>query len=305
MPLHLSPLSRRQFLVSTLAAGVVTCRNGFSAETAADPQRWIVTADTHIAADRQRIHLGAKMAENLSRVLAEVTALEPKPAGFMLDGDAALTDGRSGDYATLGELLKPLAAAAIPVHVTLGNHDDRKNARTGLLRGTGQSPLESQPLESHHVSLVEAERANWFLLDSLDVVNKTPGRLGNKQLAWLTQALDSRADKPALIVLHHDPKWPGETRTPSLIDSEPFYAALAPRKHVKAIFCGHTHVWKQNKRDDIHLINLPPVAYVFAAGQPNGWVDVRLREKGAVLKLHTLDAKHKKNGETLELAWRE
>ncbi len=301
MPLRLPPLSRRQFLAKSLAigAGVLSVRRSFAAEAAADPHRWVVTADSHIAADRARIHLGAKMADNLTRVVAEVCALEPKPTGFVLDGDAALTDGRPGDYATLGELLKPLSAAAIPAHLTLGNHDDRKNFRAGLVRGAGQAPMES-----HHVSVVEADRANWFFLDSLDIVNKTPGLLGKKQLEWLTSALDARAGKPALIVLHHDPKWPGETRPPSLVDSEPFYTALAPRKHVKAIFCGHTHVWKQNKRDDIHLINLPPVGYVFAKGQPNGWVDVQLKENGAILKLHTLDAMHQKNGETLELTWR-
>ena len=197
MPLHLPALSRRQFLASTLAAGAgaLTWKSVLAADVAADPHRWILTADTHIAADRERIHGGVKLAENLARVLAEVTALEPKPTGLLLDGDAALTNGMPGDYATLGELIKPLAAANIPAHLTLGNHDDRKNFRAGLLRGTG-----SATLESHHVSIVESARANWFLLDSLDQVNKTPGLLGKGQLEWLTKALDARLDKPALIV---------------------------------------------------------------------------------------------------------
>ena len=53
--------------------------------------------------------------------------------------------------------------------------------------------------------LVEGPRANWFLLDSLDEPNKTPGVLGDKQVAWLGQALDARANKPAILVAHHNP----------------------------------------------------------------------------------------------------
>lgn len=300
MPFHLPLVSRRQFLGSSLVAfaSAGSGRMSGAAYSTVDPHRWILTADTHIAADRAKIHNNVKLAKNLEQVVAEVLPLDPIPSGLILNGDAALTAGLPGDYATLGELLKPLTGA-LPVHLTLGNHDHRKNFRAGLAQGAGRSPLES-----HHVAVVESVRANWFLLDSLDQVNETPGKLGKGQMDWLTKELDARSGKPALIVIHHDPKWPGETRSPSLTDSEAFYAALAPRKHVKAIFCGHTHVWKRNQRDGIHLVNLPPVAYVFSAGLPNGWVDVQLAEKGAALVLHSLDARHKQSGEKVELAWR-
>lgn len=296
MPLHLPPLSRRQFLVAA-GGGILAWNQTLAAERAADPHRWFLTADTHIAADRNRIHNKVNLAEHLSRVVADALKLDPRPAGLILNGDAALTSGLPGDYATLVELLGPLTKA-IPTHITLGNHDDRDHFRVGILRGLGKSPLES-----HHVAVIELPRANWFLLDSLDQVNKTPGLLGKNQLEWLAKVLDSRADKPALIVIHHDPRWPGDMRTPSLIDSDDFYAVLTPRKQVKAVFCGHTHVWRRDQRDGIHLVNLPPVAYVFKEGLPSGWVDVRLREAGATLQLHALD-QHPKDGEVVELTWR-
>ena len=52
-------------------------------------------------------------------------------------------------------------------------------------------------------------RANWFVLDSLDRTNSTPGVLGEAQLRWLESALDAHAGKPALVMVHHNPGGPG------------------------------------------------------------------------------------------------
>ena len=67
---------------------------------------------------------------------------------------------------------------------------------------------------------------------------------------------------------------------------------------------GHTHQWRCTRNKEIHLINLPPTSYLFDKNAPNGWVDLRLREDGALLTLHALDSKHKQNGETVKLSWR-
>jgi 3',5'-cyclic AMP phosphodiesterase CpdA len=293
-------MSRRRFLASSLAAGVgvLTWRPAAADEKQQDPDRWALLADSHIAADRDRVNRGVNMADHLTRVVAALAALEPRPAGALLDGDVAYQKGEAGDYQLVGELLKPLAAARVPVHLTLGNHDDRENFRAGLARGAGKPPLASR-----HVAVVEAARANWFLLDSLDRVNATPGELGREQIDWLAGALDARPMKPALVVVHHDPQWDRPKPT-GLIDTEKLFAVLAPRKQVKALIFGHTHRWSRDRREGIHLVNLPPVAYVFTEGLPNGWVDVRLREGGAVLTLQALDPRHRQHGETAELAWR-
>ena len=43
---------------------------------------------------------------------------------------------------------------------------------------------------------------------------------------------------------------------------------------------GHTHFWHRDQRKGIHLLNLPPVAYVFKKEAPSGSVDLRLRKSG-------------------------
>ena len=72
MPLHLPPLSRRQFLASAAAAGtgILTRKTAAAIEQEADPHRWVVTADTHIAADRAKIHNHVNLAEHLSCVVS-------------------------------------------------------------------------------------------------------------------------------------------------------------------------------------------------------------------------------------------
>jgi len=106
------------------------------------------------------------------------------------------------------------------------------------------------------------------VLDSLEATNSTPGLLGEEQRAWLARALDENSDKPALVVVHHNLTPPGDSN-PSLKDSEQLLEIIRPRRHVKAYIFGHTHDWgiKQDA-SGIHLVNLPPTAYVFTEGKP-------------------------------------
>src|SRR4051812_46360526 len=114
MPLHLPPLSRRQFLAAA-GGGILAWNQALPAEKNAHPYRWFLSADTHIAADHNKIHNKVNLADHLSRVVDDALKLEPRPAGLILNGDAALTGGLPGDYATLVELLGPLTKA-IPTH---------------------------------------------------------------------------------------------------------------------------------------------------------------------------------------------
>jgi hypothetical protein len=73
---------------------------------------------------------------------------------------------------------------------------------------------------------------------------------------------------------------------------------------VKALIFGHTHDWTSEQLEGVHLVNLPPTAYVFTAGRPNGWVDAYVRDDGMSLELRSLDEKHPEHGQKVELKWR-
>jgi 3',5'-cyclic AMP phosphodiesterase CpdA len=256
-------------------------------------------ADTHIDHDSALVARGVNMAENLRRVTMEVGGLERRPAWILVNGDCAYLKGMIGDYATFTGLLAPLRAAGLPIWMTLGNHDHREN----FWRGVAEARAGGRPLVDKHVAVVKTPRANWFLLDSLDRVNVTPGLCGDLQLAWLAKALDANDDKPAVVCAHHN--LADGVSKGTLIDTAALLDVLIPRRQVKAYIFGHTHDWNVTSHESgIHLINLPPVAYVFKPGKPNGWVHATVEENGMRLKLHCLDRGHGAHGEVKELRWR-
>jgi 3',5'-cyclic AMP phosphodiesterase CpdA len=297
MPIHLPPLTRRHFVAST-AAGLLGIRT-LRAAAPTDEPSWALLADPHIAADRTTVSRGAKVADKLAATVKEVLALRTLPANVLINGDCALKLGFPGDYATFADLVKPLREAGMTLHLTLGNHDDRAAFRKAL---ETQRPAE-RPIADRNVAIVRTARANFFLLDSLDVVDVAPGRLGDSQVSWLARQLDANADKPAIVCVHHNLN---DARAQNgLVDTKAVLAVLELRKQVKAYVFGHTHVWSVKEHaSGIHLVNLPATGYPFAPAQPTGWVHCTLTEKGANLKLSSLEPKHAAHGQTVELKWR-
>ena len=239
------------------------------------------------------------MAANLERCVAEVLAPLAAPSGVIVSGDCACLKGLPEDYETFASLIRPLRESGLPVHLLMGNHDDRTHAVTAF----GKEAAAPAPLENKHVTVIEDTLANWFLLDSLDIVNKTPGLLGEAQRTWLARELDARADKPAIIVVHHNVV--RELNPLALQDSLEVLAMVRPRSHVKAVIYGHCHIWETLVDDSgIHLINLPPTGYIFKAGQPSGWVQATPEKGGLKLELRCLNPEHPLHGEVKDLAWR-
>jgi Icc protein len=307
MPIHFASCSRHRFLGSAaLLGGGLLTRFGVSA-AATDAESFALLADTHIAADPAKVLRETNLCANLKAVVAEVKAMARPASAILLNGDAALNDGQAGDYEQLLNQFAPLLGhAAPPLHIGLGNHDDRANFRAVVKPGT------PTPIESKHVALVEGRHVNWFLIDTLRYTNKVEGELGEEQRRWLEAALKAHADKPAIVVGHHNPQFPpapqpGSTGSASvkhtgLVDTEAFITLLEELRHVKAYVYGHTHTWTHQKRDSgLHLINLPPVAYVFQKERPNGWVEVTTTPGTATFRLHALDKKHPEEGAKLEL----
>jgi Icc protein len=307
MPLHLDPLSRRRFLHGSAVLALTSVTRGFAATPGGE--NWALLSDTHIAADAAlKSRQGVNMADHLRRVVTEVLAEKDSLAGVIIDGDCAYDDGQPGDYTLLLELLNPLQSAGLPIHFTLGNHDDRDVFRTALGQAAGSSPVAAK-----HCSLIETPFANLILLDSLRYVNKVEGEFGAEQLAWLGKLLAAAPDKPAVVIGHHYPQVfrediiPGDEKIKisGLVDSEPFLEVLRTHPSAKAYVYGHSHTWLTKKdADGLHEINLPPTAYVFDNARPNGWVRARLSATGISLELRALDTAHPEHGKMRELVWR-
>jgi 3',5'-cyclic-AMP phosphodiesterase len=266
----------------------------------ASEDRWILVSDSHIAADPNAKRSDVTMADNFKRVAADLVKEASRYAGVIHHGDLAYSTGEKRDYDTFGTLLQPISMAGLPVHLLLGNHDHRDH----FLEGFGLRKPEEGSTGGRHAAIVEGSKANFFLLDTLEFVNGTPGLLGDQQLKWLSSALDGRKNKPAIVCMHHNPEFAKVKKISGLKDTDALWRILAPRTQVKALVYGHTHHWSHTEKDGVHCVNLPPTAYVFQERDPNGWVELTMSESGGRFKLHALDPKHKANGQVLDLKWR-
>ena len=300
MPIHLRPISRRRFLKSSVAAAAAVGLGPhlLAAAKKIDPDSWALLSDIHLAADRAKLGRGINMVEHFNAVARELLALPKLPAGVFINGDCAFNSGETGDYAVTAELLKPIRQAGMPVHLVLGNHDHRERFWATI----AQAKAAKRPLTDRHASLLKTKRVNWIVLDSLEQTLSTPGLLGREQLDWLAKTLDENPKKPALIMVHHNP---GISGNMGLKDTAALFDIIRPRPQVKAYIYGHTHIWKVDQdTSGMHLINLPPVAYIFQEGNPSGWVYATVGDEGMTLELRCIDPAHKDQARKVELKWR-
>jgi 3',5'-cyclic AMP phosphodiesterase CpdA len=300
MPIQLPPISRRAFLTRAAAAtaGLALKPSLFADTKPVNPDSWALFSDIHLAGDTTQIQRGVNMAEHFETVSRELFGLAERPAALFITGDCALNSGEKEDYAIVMKLLEPIRAQQIPIHLLLGNHDNRERFWEVLQ----EEKALKRPLTDRQVALVRTPRANWFILDSLEKTLSTPGFVGKEQLDWLGSALDKNADKPALVLIHHNL---GLGANMGLKDTSALLDVIRPRKQVKAYIFGHTHTWKvEQDSSGIHLINLPPVAYVFQEGYPSGWVHATVEDKKMQLELRCIDTTHKEHGQKVALDWR-
>lgn len=299
--MFLPQLSRRKFLKHAALAGAAALAPKVYAALAGkprDPATFFFLSDTHIAADVALKHEDVNMAENLAACVREIAAWPVAPADVIVCGDLAFKTGLSDDYASYCKLFEPVRATA-PVHLLVGNHDNREGFWDAF-------PLDATRLAAvpqKQATVFSSTHANWFLLDSLDDGDIIAGRLGTAQLVWLARELAARPEKPAVIVCHHNLNQHGGVV--GLEDSPAVAELLERQRQVKAFIYGHTHHWHITRhKSGVHLINLPPTAFVFERGRPSGWVRATLAENSLEIELRALDPNHPEHGKVQRLEWR-
>jgi len=296
---ELHSAGRRRFLAGLATSGAALALGGRPRiATAEDPSEWYaLVSDIHIAADASTRLRGEVMADNLRAVVSDILAASDAPRAVLFDGDIALNEGLTADYRTVASLLEPLRKAKLPIHLGLGNHDERGRFREALKETV---PTDSQVVDKQ-VAALDEPGMRFLVLDSLDQVKLVPGRLGQTQLDWLAKTLDAKPDQPTLVFLHHNPI---PIQKPGLLDTEAFLEVVRPRRQVKGIVFGHTHVWGIEKDDDLYMINLPAVAYSFAQSQPLGWCRLRPTPGGAELELRCVAGNREADRKRIDLKWR-
>ncbi|MEO6810567.1 MAG: metallophosphoesterase [Isosphaeraceae bacterium] len=295
-PVH---LSRRDFLAGVALGGAALAsgcsRQPGSRGNAGGWYAWM--SDVHLATDpKVKVH-GQVMADNLRAVIDDVLGADDPPRGLVINGDLAYRDGQPSDYRTLLNAVEPLRHGGIPLHLALGNHDDRDHFRAAL-----GDPVESDPSGlTQCVGEVEGPGIRMLLLDSLNGTRAVGGQLGEAQRAWLAARLDAHPETPTVVFVHHNlnAQW-----VSALHDTDALLDVLRPRRQAKAVVFGHTHVFNARRLGDLHAINLPAVGYRFSPKQPLGWCLFRPGPDGGELELRCVSGNRRQHRRRIDLRWR-
>jgi len=285
-------VNRRQFLQGglALAAGVATLGpTGVLGEDRHEWTRWAFLSDTHVAPDPDNHYRGFYPYRNLREIAGQI-AYDP-PDGIVITGDLARLRGQVGAYENLKTLLAPVVEQR-PVYLGLGNHDDREDFSRAFENSTG----DVRTVEDKHVATAVAGAMRLIVLDSL-LGDRAAGLLGQSQRAWLKTFLDTCDDRPTILFLHHRPRI-------DLLDTRRLLDIIEPAGKVKAVVYGHSHEFRLSTHRGIHLINLPATGYNLSGGQPVGWVEAVLTDRGGQFTLHALAGDREIDGFTQYLSWR-
>lgn len=254
--------------------------------------RWALLSDTHLPADPADEYRGFKPHDNLVKIAPAVSAAQVE--GTLICGDLARLKGLPGDYDALKGLLAPISQK-MPVAMALGNHDDRKNFLSAFSPAAGQ-----QKVSGKSVAVVEGSAMRLVVLDSLLEANVTPGLLGKAQRDWLLTFLAAAPPRPTMIFVHHT----FDDGDGSLMDSRKFFDIIRGFPSVKAVVYGHSHVYRFDIWEGIHLINLPAVGYNFTDQEPVGWLESELTGEGGAFTLRAIGGNKAQDGQTVSVRWR-
>ena len=147
----------------------------------------------------------------------------------------------AGDLADLGQpaayahLKSIIARLPIPVHITLGNHDDRP----AFLDVFGADlAAETGKIDK----IIDLKGYRIILLDSAEP-GRVDGVIEERQIAWLRARLAEAIDRPVVVVLHHNANALHiESDNIRILEPDAFIAALKTHPDIRQIIAGHVHL---------------------------------------------------------------
>jgi 3',5'-cyclic AMP phosphodiesterase CpdA len=195
-----------------------------------DTLKFVVMSDLHLVAEGA-VSMGLDTAQRMQLAVDCVNTRYGDADFCIIAGDLA----DLGEEAAYRRLKALTAQITIPTHITLGNHDDRPT----FLHVFGQD-MAAETGKVDHVIDLKGYRI--IVLDSSEP-GRVDGVLTAVQMDWLRARLAEAADRPVIVVLHHNANALHiEADTIKMLDDAPFIAALKTHDDIRQVIAGHVHL---------------------------------------------------------------
>ena len=190
----------------------------------------IQLTDLHIVPNGEHLW-GLDPSERLRAAVDDINSNHGDAEHCIVTGDLA-NKGQIGAYEELQQALAPLN---LPVHLLLGNHDDRDEFCHIF-------PEAHRDDHGFVQGMVETGSGVLLFLDTHEP-GVAWGSYCEKRLAWLQNQLEQQRDLPIYLFMHHPPF---EIGIPSLDvmtmrDGAAFGELLSGHPNVRHLFFGHVH----------------------------------------------------------------
>ena len=189
-------------------------------------------SDMHVRDDGQLCYGRVETSAFLARAVDHLVRMRPRPDLVFATGDL-VDKGTREEYRRLRHLLAPLP---MPVHLLVGNHDDRDALRAEF------EDHRYLPRDGFLHYVVDDHPVRFVALDTL-VPGQGGGHLCDERLGWLAARLAEAPTRPTVIVMHHPPFVTGIPRMDALglAGAEAMGEIVRRHPQVEAVLCGHLH----------------------------------------------------------------
>jgi Icc protein len=192
--------------------------------------KFVVMSDLHVM-PRGELSMTLDTGARLEQAVDAVIARYGDADFCVLAGDLA----DLGQPAAYEHLKAIIARLPIPVHITLGNHDERpvflEVFGPGFVAETGKVD-----------KVIDIKGHRIILLDSSEP-GRVDGLLSATQIDWLRAQLAEAMDRPVIVILHHNANALHiESDDIRILEPDAFIAALKTHPDIRQVIAGHVHL---------------------------------------------------------------
>jgi Icc protein len=222
--------------------------------------RLIQFTDPHLYGSETETLRGIATLPALKAALSDAQSSAWPPDALLVTGDLV-----QDDPAGYVHFRRMFGSLGMPVLCIPGNHDDPVAMRRAL---------DSEPFTVGGFADMGAWRI--VLLDST-IPDSASGRLSDKTLADLEEALATAAGRHCLVTMHHHPvemssRWLDRV---GLENAAEFFNVIDRHRNVRAIVWGHVHQAYDALRKDVRLLATPSTCAQFVPHADEFAVDRR------------------------------